>query len=536
MPSAAPAALPHLPNQWDRREFARIGYTAFQRLDPITGYQVGLNDEGDILAFAEDMVLSDRAFQALLQEGVSTATLPFDLDAYLVTRLWDFNLQGETWPDLDTLMEAYEARAAEFPTDDWVEGARILIEPGPEQTTVAEAIQQRLDAGEPFAEVAREFYASVGQDYDGAFARIERGRMAPDLFEAFFAQDPGGAYFGPVERDAGLVFGRLADKGSSGTLPLRVVEKRLAREIGHEAYQKARREFFDSRRAHHDIAVLYDGQGPAPAGGDPVLRFDGETYSYDEVIAMNTGLFGDRADPRFAGRMIDLAQEQLLILSSDAAPAIRDSPEYRFLSQGLLAQATLHQHLVARHEANPPTREELRAYYEANGDLYRDPDEVKLIAVHAQHLQDPAATPREQHVQRRLAWRTIGEIRDHWAARENPANAGEALAEYATVPGVTVQRLLDWSPADAAGLAVALDLPNAKLGEISDSLIGRDRYTVYLLLDHRPGELPPFEEWEDALASDFARQRLTEWRKELLEPYREEETQSGYEIEVMGIE
>ncbi len=117
------------------------------------------------------------------------------------------------------VLESFEARRSEFEQEEEIEAKHILVEYDKDagEDARAEAEQKLLDAkaraeaGEDFAELARELSDGPSADSGGDLGRFGRGAMVPPFEEAAFALEAGGLS-DVVETNFGLHLIKLEDR------------------------------------------------------------------------------------------------------------------------------------------------------------------------------------------------------------------------------------------------------------------------------------------------------------------------------------
>ncbi|SDK26294.1 SurA N-terminal domain-containing protein [Microbulbifer yueqingensis] len=103
----------------------------------------------------------------------------------------------------------YEQEAANYQASERRRAAHILLEDA-DEAKIAE-IQSRLEAGEDFAALAREYSDDVGSSEEGGDLGFTDGDVFPEAFEEALAQLDVGGVSGPVETDAGTHFIKLLE-------------------------------------------------------------------------------------------------------------------------------------------------------------------------------------------------------------------------------------------------------------------------------------------------------------------------------------
>ncbi|AMQ90731.1 MULTISPECIES: SurA N-terminal domain-containing protein [Marinobacter] len=168
----------------------------------------------------------------------------------------------------------YDERAEEYAREER-RAAHILIEDGSDAEATIASIQERLEAGESFAELAEEFSADTVSARDGGDLGYAGRGVYDEAFEnALFALEEG-EVSGPVETSFGIHLIRLegvrrSDVPSFESLRGELRDE-LARSRASERFAEVRAQLADAAYAADDLA------GPAAELGLEVREVDGVT-------------------------------------------------------------------------------------------------------------------------------------------------------------------------------------------------------------------------------------------------------------------
>ena len=174
----------------------------------------------------------------------------------------------------EDLRAFYEERAEEYAREER-RAAHILIEDGSDAEATIASIQERLEAGESFADLAEEFSADTVSARDGGDLGYAGRGVYDEAFEnALFALEEG-EVSGPVETSFGIHLIRLegvrrSDVPSFESLRDELRDE-LARTRASERFAEVRAQLADAAYAADDLA------GPAAELGLEVREVDGVT-------------------------------------------------------------------------------------------------------------------------------------------------------------------------------------------------------------------------------------------------------------------
>ena len=139
----------------------------------------------------------------------------------------------------------YESNPDLFKQPEQVQASHILIkiDPQADASQKAEArkkiekIRKRLQKGEDFAALAKEFSQCPSNAKGGDLGYFRRGQMVPPFEQAAFALKPG-TISDIVETKFGYHLIKVIDKKSESTIPYKDVKERLEQHLKQEKIQK----------------------------------------------------------------------------------------------------------------------------------------------------------------------------------------------------------------------------------------------------------------------------------------------------------
>ena len=150
---------------------------------------------------------SDEDINAFYQENMSI----YQTERSVVAEYLDIQLQELFQPvSEEALLKEYSLQQAQFVEEESREVAHILLEINADQDEVQardklNVVQQRLDDGESFADLAREFSQDAGSAEAGGYlGYIQQGAGFPEDFERVSFSLLEGDVSDPVKTDAGL--------------------------------------------------------------------------------------------------------------------------------------------------------------------------------------------------------------------------------------------------------------------------------------------------------------------------------------------
>lgn len=197
----------------------------------------------------------------------------------------------------EEIEQYYNENKEEFDREEGVRLAEILIsnegviteEEQAELEKKAREVHDRVQKGEPFAEMARRFSDSLGSKENGGDIGIwRRGSLRADLEERVFDKNPG--YITDlIEANNGYLILKVVEKFREGLAELEEVEEEIRNRLSGPRYAPAIREYLTELRydAYIEIRPGYVDLGAAPGKDtswtDPA-KLAPVTTTRDEVL------------------------------------------------------------------------------------------------------------------------------------------------------------------------------------------------------------------------------------------------------------
>jgi len=214
-----------------------------------------------LLSLSKDEVVdqvsvTDEEVEAYYDENKAQFQEPENVDAVYLT-LSQATLAETVDVSEEELRAEYDSQAEQFAREER-KAAHILIEAGAESEETVATIQSRLDSGESFGELAKEFSVDTVSGRDGGdLGYAGRGVYDEAFEEALFALQKG-EISEPVETSFGIHLIRLNDVRRSDVPSFEELEGQLRNELARakaeERYVEVRAELADAAYAADDLA------------------------------------------------------------------------------------------------------------------------------------------------------------------------------------------------------------------------------------------------------------------------------------------
>lgn len=382
--------------------------------------------------------------------------------------------------------------------------------------TVILGLKERIEAGEDFAALAREFSQDPGSGVKGGDLGVfGRRRMVAPFEEAAFALENVGDLSGPVETRFGVHLIQLTEVADRPTFDeaydeLRELALRLPRTAVRR--QAVGREYINDVGGSYDEAlvrraveqypadsvlqyVARDGFGPM--GQETFATVGDSTFTLSELAPLLARM---RYGPHPAGEMIETARafvDERAVEQAIARLEERD-PEFARVFRGYADGVLLFR--VAEDSVWTPAREDaagLRAYYDARPGAFRWPERRRALAFRS----------TSDSLLRRVAV--------DLDAGMSPAEALEARAEFMTR---SVLRLDTVFVADSSGSTLDAVL-TLDVGERSEVALDRAQRVLYVLDAIEPPRDKTFDEARAEVITGYQEEVEDAWEARLRARY-----------------
>ena len=224
-------------------------------------------------AVADAIEITDADIEAFYQENKNAFKQPEQVDASYIT-LSLGALAEKIEISQEELETYYEQRAGDLAREER-RASHILIEDGADAEQTITTIQERLEAGESFEELAQEFSVDTVSAKEGGDLGFAGRGVYDEAFEKALFELQEGEVSDAVSTSFGVHLIRLDDVRRSDVPALGEIEQQLrtelARERVQEKYAEVRSELADSAYAADDLA------GPAEELGLEIREATGVT-------------------------------------------------------------------------------------------------------------------------------------------------------------------------------------------------------------------------------------------------------------------
>ncbi len=324
-------------------------------------------------AVADQVNVTDQDIQEFYQANAEQFREPEQVDAAYIRLSLESLAEGIDVSD-EEVRQYYQQQAEDYAREER-RASHILIDAGAEAEATMATIQQRLEEGESFADLAQEYSTdTVSAREGGDLGFAGRGVFDETFEEALFALEEG-EVSGPVETAFGVHLIKLAEVRRSEPPAFEELEGELRQELARrkagERFAEVRAELADAAYAAEDLAgpaedmgltvreiegVSRDG-GPEPFDHAGLLR---QLYSEDVLNAgYNTELIDVSENVSVVARVREYHEPRQLELA-DVREDIRQVVQARATREALAARVD---ELAAAVEAGEqPLSEQWRSF------------------------------------------------------------------------------------------------------------------------------------------------------------------------------
>jgi peptidyl-prolyl cis-trans isomerase D len=252
----------------------------------------------EVERIAESLEINDADVQEYYDERPTEFLLPESADIEYLEIRRDKLAEQATITEED-LLRHYEASAGRYLQDEQRRASHILILAGTDESAAGEearALLARAQAGEPFADLARQYSKDSGTATQGGdLGVIVQSQYPGTLGDAIFSMR-NGEIRGPVKSEFGFHIVRLEEIIEGGPLPLAQVRAELERELrdvqSEVSYRQLERDIQDALFDSKDLQAI------ALATGLEVMTAEDYTRGGGEPFGSNQAAIDAVFDPR----------------------------------------------------------------------------------------------------------------------------------------------------------------------------------------------------------------------------------------------
>lgn len=252
----------------------------------------------DPSVFAEDIEVTEDEIVAFYDERPGEFTTPEMADVEYIEIRRD-GLARQVQISDEALQEYYENTKSRYLQDEQRRARHILIpfdddEAAAEQQ--AKALTERIRAGEPFEDLARQYSKDGGTSAQGGdLGLLMQSQMPDELGDAIFSMSEGDVE-GPIRTEFGFHVVRLDEIHTRGPLPLSQVRNELEDELRDREletlYRNLERKLSDALFDAKDLATIADLLGLEVKSVKKFPRTGGEPFGSNQAAI--EAIFNDR--------------------------------------------------------------------------------------------------------------------------------------------------------------------------------------------------------------------------------------------------
>ena len=244
----------------------------------------------DIAGLADTIVVRDEDVQAYYDARPNDFLAPESVDFEYLEINRAAIAEGIEIAE-DVLQQYYDDNSGRFLQDEQRQASHILIPFGDDEAAAEEqatALTVRAQAGEPFADLARQYSQDGGTaNRGGDLGAVLQSQMPGPLGDTIFSIDRGEIY-GPVRTDFGFHVVRLDEIIDGGPLPLNQVRAELLQELRAQGvddrYLGLERQLTDAVFDAADLQSIADVSGLDVRSVGGFTRSGGEPFGGNQAI------------------------------------------------------------------------------------------------------------------------------------------------------------------------------------------------------------------------------------------------------------
>lgn len=203
--------------------------------------------------------------------AASIKALGWDAERH-ARRLAETMLGGKTFrrfveepsvPSAEEVKAAWTANPKKYEVQEMVQVSHILLRVASsagadgwkKREVEAEAILERLEAGEPFGDIAAKHSEDMYRIKGGDLGWVHRGRLIPALEEAVWKAKTGDLV-GPLRDDDGYHIARIGGRKPGRTMGFEEAAPLVRKELGDQKRKAAEEKWYSELRRKHPVVIL----------------------------------------------------------------------------------------------------------------------------------------------------------------------------------------------------------------------------------------------------------------------------------------
>jgi len=244
----------------------------------------------DVAALADTIVVNDEDAAAFYAARPTEFMLPETVDFEYLEISREL-ISAEVEISADALQEYYEDSTGRFQQDEQRKAAHILITFDDDEAAAqeqAKALAIRAQAGEPFADLARQYSKDGGTaEQGGDLGTLLHSQMPGALGDAIFSMAKG-EITGPVKSDFGFHVVQLEDVIAGGALPFDQVSAELEQELrdnaANDRYREVVRALADAMFDATDLQSMTGITGLEVQSENSYTRTGGGVFGANQAV------------------------------------------------------------------------------------------------------------------------------------------------------------------------------------------------------------------------------------------------------------
>lgn len=189
------------------------------------------------------------------------------------------------------IQDHYHQASGRYMQDERRQARHILIPFGDDEKAAeqqAQSLAERVRAGEPFEDLARQYSADGGtKEQGGDLGLTTKSQLPPALADTVFSMKKG-EVAGPIKSDFGFHVVRLDDIQAGGPLPLEQVRPEIERELkdqkAEERYRTLERKLSDALFDAKSMTTLAESVGLDLQTASEYTRSGGEPFGSNQAV------------------------------------------------------------------------------------------------------------------------------------------------------------------------------------------------------------------------------------------------------------
>jgi hypothetical protein len=434
-------------------------------------------------------------------------------ERFILGNLFRLNSKLNLIIDDEILLRVINKYPRIYPQKEHFLGYQIFMENEDNEKKLQEKIsnlEKRLKT-EPFRNVAKDYYKSIGLDYDGNPGKQFRGKMPDTIFDIFINADRESRYFGPVKTERGYIFGKVIRKLMKDEDPLNCYGERVLAQYRISKSRELMKDFYKKKMDIYKPTVFSCDLSAKKPLDKTAYIINGIHVSFDEALKRFPNTFGDTNSPDFYNAVAKKSLHNDLIFLSPESKKIKKDKLYRFFLKANENAWLVNEYVKKEITKIDPDEKKIKEYYNLQKeDSYKQFPLVKLLQVTLRKKRLNSATPYQRYLQQKKEFNSIKRAREKYIKSPSDRTLHNLMNQ---IPNFTYRKHQEYKSVENVKREFIEEIIDKDSGYISNIIIDKSHYYFIKILSKK--NMPPKEFDQVKVKNDYLKSKKMNLLKSL---------------------